>query len=252
MTKEETQFQKRLFDLAQSAYMENRYRMTNFLNEMEQNVVLQSEQEFPVAVSLFGGNAVCERKIAVFGAEEEFGYSPTMPITLLRIVPVSKKFADVLTHRDVLGAVMNLGIEREMIGDIYVKDKEGYIFCMEQMADYIIEQLCKIRHTIVQLKRVELIEAAQLSLAEGESRQLLVSSLRLDAVVAAVYHLSRQESQQLIREKRVFLGGRLNENNSGIVKENSMVSVRGKGRFYFEGVEYVTKKKKLRINIIFY
>ncbi|MDD5949253.1 MAG: YlmH/Sll1252 family protein [Lachnospiraceae bacterium] len=252
MRQEEMHFQKRLFDLAQKAYMENRYRFTHFLNEMEQDIVLQSEQEFPVAVSLFGGNSICERKVAMFGEETKFGYAPQWPVALLRFTAVSKKFAEDLTHRDVLGALMNLGMEREMIGDIFLQEKEGYIFCVDTMADYITEQLGKIRHTIVHIEQVPLSVAGQLELSKGEPRQLLVASLRLDAVVAAVYHVSRQESQKWIREKRVFIGGRLSENNSGQLLKQCMVSVRGKGRFYFDGVVAETKKQKLKISIIQY
>jgi len=68
MEQEERQFYRRLMELAKRADAQNRYQAAHFLSEPEQDVVLQSEQEFPVAVSLFGGNAVCERKIAMFGS----------------------------------------------------------------------------------------------------------------------------------------------------------------------------------------
>ena len=249
MTREEEQFAKRVKNMADKAYYENRYQMTRFLNEMEQDVVLQSEREFPIAVSFTGGYELAERKIAVFGSEELFGYEPIYPIRLLKIEPVAKKFADELTHRDVLGAVLNLGMEREMIGDILFDHKVVYLFCVEPMDQVILDQLGKIKHTIVRVTRAELDEVAQLSLGAGEERQVLVSSMRLDAVVAAVYHLSRQESQLLIREKKVFVSGRLNENNSGLLKGECMISVRGKGRFYLNGVLYETKKGKLQISI---
>ena len=127
-----------------------------------------------------------------------------------------------------------------------------YLACMQQMAEYIKTELTKIRHTIVTVSYCEETEVEDLRLAEGEEAELLVSSLRLDAVVAAVFRLSREESQRIIREKRVFVSGRLCENNSGVVKEDSMVSVRKKGRFYFHNIAAKTKKDKFKIRITRY
>ncbi len=249
---DEAKLKKRYLDIANRAYRENRYFNTKFLNEMEQDVLLQLEDELPIAVSLWGGNDIAERNIAVFGDANQFGYEFTMPVSLLHIVPAARKWADKLGHRDVLGAVMNLGIEREMVGDIYFKDNEAFLFCMSDLTEYIKNELSKIRHTIVRVEETPVSEALQWELAEGEEKHILVSSERLDAVVAAVYHLSRQESQSLIREKRVYVKGRCTENNSGLIKEESMISVRGKGRFFYSGVLRHTKKDRLMISVTVY
>lgn len=249
MSREEQQFQKRMCELARRSYMENRYCYTGFLNESEQSLLLQLEGELPIKVALFGGSPASERRLAIFGDETLFGYAAIPPVAFLHIMPAAKKFADNLTHRDVLGAVMHLGMEREMIGDIFVRDKEVYLFCMEQMQEYIVKELAKIRHTIVRVEPVPIEQAEELTLAEGKEMEILTASLRLDAVVAAAFKLSRQESQLLIRERKVFTAGRLNENNSGLLKEPVMVSVRGKGRFFYTGIAYETKKGRFRIVI---
>lgn len=247
MGREEQQFQKRMCELANRSYMENRYCYTGFLNESEQSLLLQIEEELPIKVALYGGSPASERKLAIFGDEHQFGYAAVPPVAFLHMIPVAKKFADNLTHRDVLGAVMHLGMEREMVGDIFVREKEVYLFCMEQMEEYIVKELTKIHHTIVRVEPVPIEQAEKLTLAEGKEMEVLTASLRLDAVVAATFKLSRQESQLLIRERKVFTAGRLNENNSGLLKEPVMISVRGKGRFYYTGIAYETKKGKYRI-----
>ncbi len=252
MKEEEQRIRKRLMELANRSYHSNRYEFTNFLNEMEQDIVLQLEREFPIAVSLYGIFPMSERNIAVFGNEDTFGYEEQPPVCLLKLTPVSKKYAEQLTHRDCLGALMHLGMEREMIGDILITPSAIYLACMQQMAEYIKTELTKIRHTIVTVSYCEETEVEDLRLAEGEEAELLVSSLRLDALVAAVFHISREESQRIIREKRVFVSGRLCENNSGIVKEDSMISVRKKGRFYFHNIAAKTKKDKFKIRITRY
>lgn len=78
-------------------------------------------------ITLYGGREEAERKILRFGSEAELGYEQPFPICCIRIRPLSAKFADKLSHRDYLGALMNLGIERSTIGDIL--PGEGEAFC---------------------------------------------------------------------------------------------------------------------------
>lgn len=249
MNQEDRVLRKRFEEQANRAYQTNCYVTTAFLNEMEQDVLLSGEPDYAVKVRLEGGNPLCERKIAVFGDPVLFGYEPMLPLTLLKITPVAKKFAEKLSHRDVLGAVMNLGIERSTVGDIFVQDKEVYLFCLEPMSEFIMANLTRIRHTVVKIECLPLEEAASLTLAEAVEEQVLVASLRLDAVVAAVYRISRQESQQYIRDRKVAISGRITENNSGMLKDNVMITVRGKGRFFYETIAYETKKGKYQLKI---
>lgn len=249
MKPEDRELIKRFEEQANRAYQTNCYVTTTFLKEMEQDILLGVADTLPVTVSLEGGTDIAERKIAVFGDAGMFGYEPTLPVVLLHILPVARKFAETLSHRDVLGAVMNLGVERAVIGDIFVQEKEVYLFCLEQMAEYITSQLSRIRHTVVKVQKLPLAAAQAVTLAETSEERIVVASLRLDAVIAAVYHLSRKESLQYIRDRKVALGGRINENNSGLIKEQTMVTVRGKGRFFYEGVAYETKKGKYQLKI---
>jgi len=80
----------------------------------------------------------------------------------------------------------------------------------------------------------------------------LVASERLDGLVAEIYHLSRSQSLTLFREKRVFVNGRLMENNSRSCKPGEVVNVRGFGKFIYDGIGYTTKKGKQRVRIRIY
>lgn len=77
------------------------------------------------------------------------------PIKCLKAEPLAAKFSEDLTHRDFLGAVLNLGIERAVIGDILVQKHTAWIFCHEKIADYIIENLTRVRHTTMKLSMVD-------------------------------------------------------------------------------------------------
>ena len=126
----------RLKELADRSFNGNRYTYTNFLTEAEVSEFFKIKRDLDFAKPmLFGGNDYCERKMIRFGNPEEFGYEEPLPISALVISPLNEKFSDDLTHRDFLGALMNLGIEREMLGDIFINSNRGILYCMESMAE---------------------------------------------------------------------------------------------------------------------
>ena len=143
---EEELVKKRFRELADKAYNSNTYTFTGFLGLAEISYFYELERELCyVPVTAFGGSESCERVILRFGSEELFGYVEDFPITCLKIQPLMQKFADDLSHRDFLGALMNLGIERSVLGDIIIKDNEGYLFCTNAIAPYIVENLSRGR-----------------------------------------------------------------------------------------------------------
>lgn len=118
------------------------------------------------------------------------------------------------------------------------------------MSSYIIETLDKVRHTSVRCKIAE--EAPESTVTRLERKTFQVNAARADSVIAKLYNLSRSESVELFRAKKVFVNGRLNENNSGQLKPGDKVSVRGFGRFVFVGVSGETRKGKLNVEADLY
>lgn len=242
------QLKNRFGDLADKSFRQSCYTFTNFLGLSEQDILMQNEREYSyVGLTCFGGQEGCERVIARFGKAENLSYEQEFPIVCIRISPLIKKFSDALTHRDFLGAIMNLGIDRSTIGDLFVEDKECYMFCLESMADYLIDELEQVKHTHVKCERVALEEVKELKSATPESKTLQVSSERIDAVIAKVYNISRNQSIDLFREKKIFVNGKCQENNSYLLKDRDAVSVRGHGKFLFYGIQGETKKGKLNV-----
>ena len=195
----------------------------------------------------FGGNELCERQIIGFGSEEEFGYPGTFPITVIKVTPLLEKFSDQLNHRDFLGALMHLGIERDTLGDIIVKEKTAYIFCLETIADYICKELTKVKHTNVKCDITDLaIPALTPTLEDVE---FPVSSLRLDNILASLLKCSRKDALALFEEKRVTLNGRVTGRNSITLKDGDIFSVRGYGKFIFDHAGGNTRKGKIYVHI---
>ena len=127
--KELQQLKNRFRDLAQKSFQQNMYTFTGFLGLSEQNLFWQLESEVRFAgFTFYGGGENCDRLVLRFGNPQELGYEEPFGITCIHISPLMEKFSDNFPHRDFLGALMNLGIERSTLGDIRVGKKEAYLF----------------------------------------------------------------------------------------------------------------------------
>ena len=219
--KEEELLKKRLLELAQKSYSQNVYKHTHFLNEYEQSIYQDMKKELDYAhPQLVGGHEHFTRAVVLFGSKELFGYEGEIPLACARISPVFDKFAETLSHRDYLGALMNLGIERYLIGDILVDEKCAYIFCMSHIMDLLKEQLGQVRHT----------------------RVGFVASMRLDVLVSQAYGLSRTSSDKLLKAQKVFHNGRLCISSGQKIRQGDIISVRGYGKFLVEDLGKTSKK----------
>lgn len=238
----------RLTDLAKRAYSQNIYTYSNFLSPSELALFedIRSEVSY-ICCDSFGGNELCERQIIGFGSEEEFGYPGEFPIAVIKVTPLLAKFSDDLNHRDFLGALMHLGIERDTLGDILIKDNTAYIFCLERIADYICDELTKVKHTNVKCEKTSTdIPALTPTLEDVE---FPVASLRLDGIIASLLKCSRKEALSFFEEKRVTLNGRITGRNSITLKDGDIFSVRGYGKFIFDHAGGNTRKGKIYVHI---
>lgn len=245
---EEEKLMKRFSELSEQSYQNNVFYFTDFLSASDAALVYRKTEGIRIVrddITLWGGAEGCERVMIRFGNEGEFGYSVPFPIQIIKVEPLMKKFADELNHRDFLGALMNLGIERDTIGDIVVKEKNAYVFVVERIADYIQENLSQVKHTSV--KCSVLTTMPEEVRPELESVELIVASVRMDSILAKLYHLSRTQAMELFRKKLVLVNGRVYENNSGTPKENDVIAVRGYGKFIYRRIAYDTKKGKQAI-----
>ena len=252
MEDKELQFlRRRLLELAERSYTNNIYTFTPFLGLSEQQVFYEIQREVAYAgYGMEGGSPLCERKVIRFGSPETFGYEEAYPIQCLRIEPLMPKFAERLTHRDFLGAIMNLGIERSTVGDIFVEEKAAVVFCMESIADYMTENLTQVGRTSVSCVVSEITGKLRAPVTEQVS--LSVASARIDTVVSKLYNIARSQSAELFRAGRIYVNGRMTENHSYLLKNGDAVTVRGFGRFAYMGEQGETRKGKARILVDVY
>ena len=242
---------RRFVELAKKSYNAGIFCFTDFLGLAEQAAFSEILPEIRgIPYSAFGGAFGAERVMLRFGSEEECGYDAPFPIATLKIEPTSQKFADRLTHRDFLGAILNLGIERRCIGDIVILDNVGYVFAEENIARFILEGLSRVRHTEMKLSIVE--ELPEGELYRTEERVVKVSSERVDAIIARVFSLSREDAKVLFSKGLVFVNGKCVKSPDYTPKEEEKISVRGKGRMIYSGITSTSRKGKLNVLIEVY
>lgn len=269
---------KRLLDLSNQAYYKGVVCFSDFLNLNELHIYHSLHREFSVPTESFGGYDGAERQMAAFipdalsyahlqkvsatqgaaGAQSGGKRTPSdlpelkYPIGCIRIIPASPKYAEKLTHRDILGAAMHLGIERNRLGDIICRSEEYYLFCEQDIYPFLLEQLTKIRHTAVRTERYDQSNGIETVSPNFEESSEMIASNRIDAIIARAYRLSRSESAALLAEDKIFVNGRRVSNCNESCNSGDIISVRGKGRFIFETADLLTKKGKLKVNFKYF
>ena len=245
MNEHEQKSINRFSELAERARRNGVYTYTTFHSPEGAQLAYQAAADSEIA--MWGGAENCERLMIRFGDPKELFYEEPFPIRILCVEPKQAKYAETLTHRDFLGAILNLGIERDVVGDIFVRDSSAYFFVLEEMADFICSGLDRVRHTAMRCKAVDAVPEDMLPKLKEES--VTVASPRLDAILAKVYHLSRGEAKSLFDAEKVTVNGRLCKNPETVLKENSKISARGYGKLEYRGEESTTKKGKTAITI---
>ena len=149
MQKEELMLQKRLIELSRLSYQRGIVTFSDFLNLNELNILHTiPKHELDSAYVTFGGYDHSERQMVAF-LPDALCYEYEYPISVIKISPLQKKFSDTLSHRDYLGAILNLGIERCKMGDILVEEHSAILFIHQSLENFITRELTRIKHTSV-------------------------------------------------------------------------------------------------------
>ena len=250
MQKEEVMLQKRLIELSKIAYQRNIVTYSDFLNLNELNILHTTpKNEFHSCYETFGGYDFSERQMVAF-LPDALCYKQNYPIVTLKIEPIQKKYAEPLSHRDYLGAILNLGITRSKLGDILVEENHAYVFIQQSLCDFLLEELKYIRHTSI---KVTLCNDQDFTYQpKVKEIQGSVSSLRLDSLLALAFSSSRSKLVALIENGKVFVNGKLITSNGYQIKADDIISVRGLGRFQFKETMSQTKKGRYFVTLYLY
>ena len=229
-------------DLQRAAERTGAPRFSAFLNEREAVVARCAVKGEPV---FFGGYDGAMRTVCGFVEgtyAQELQPEDIFPVSA---VTFSFRKSDTLTHRDILGALMSLEIKRELLGDILTAEGYAVVFVHENAAG-LVSAVDKIGRVGVS---AEVGVTKPLPQQKIQRMEVTVSSLRLDCVVSAAVNTSRERSASLIKSGMVNADFLPCTNVSAEVKKNTVISVRGSGRYRLAGISGETRKGKLRITI---
>lgn len=240
----------RLLDKLTLADMRDIPAYTGFLSPKEQVLSEMLINACKVRKYIFyGGYDGAERNICVFLPQwqepQDWISSEYCPLRVLRCF-WPKEIE--LTHRDFLGAVLGLGIDREKIGDILVRDDKCDIIMLEDVAEYLQYNLLKVGRAHV---KSEEIPSDSLCLPQKRTKIIkdTVNSLRLDAVAASGFSLARAKAAQLISAGRVQLNHLECIKPDRTVSAGDVISCKGYGKFILKQEAGTTKKGRIIIEI---
>ena len=236
----------KVLDKYEQSQRKNIPAATPFLSPREQQLAqaLLNAAGVRSGYALDGGYGEAERKIVVFlpdwaeGAEGE--------LVFLR---AAFHGADsVLTHRDILGSLMGLGVERDRLGDILVSPHSADIVAAPSLRDFFLREWTeagRVKLTVTEIAREELLlPQVQVKLIRDT-----VSSLRLDAVTATAFAMSRGKAAELIPADRVNLDHVPCLKPDKPVAEGAVLTVRGFGKAKLREVGGLSKKGRTGITV---
>lgn len=248
-TSEDRLIAAKLLDRSEFSARTNKPAHSDFLDPRQQQLAEKVLNSAGMGgYSFFGGYTGAERSVALFMPEtlqddelEEYKKG------IIRVIDIKPPSRCSLTHRDYLGALMGLGIRRDVTGDIVISDDKCSIIVLKDIADYIAGNLQKVGNNSISLKISDIIE---LSLQNSEAAEIsaVVSALRLDCICASAFGLSRSKAAEYIKCGKVQLNWEISQSTDKLVKEGDTFSLRGKGRAVLKKV--CNRTKKDRINII--
>ena len=252
---EERYLMRHIEDLARTASSRGIARYSGFLSDREQQLAQAAlnRTDMPEDEIRFdGGWPGAERKLLCL---EPVDSTPASPLCCVRLQCRALPGAQLPAHKDYLGSLMGLELRREALGDIVLpEDQPGvaYVFALEPAAELICQELRQAGHTDLTAEMQPLETLPAFPQAERPRQTATVSSLRLDAVLAAMLRCSRGMAAELVTAGRVEINHLPAESVHAPVYEDDVFTVRGKGRFQLTALPGKSKKDRLIIEYFQY
>ena len=237
---------KRLVELALRAARAGTRVFTKFLDPALERDCGFAAGGAGVHAEFYGGYPDAERRVCAF--YDDYAPEEPWPVVCLRLHWNASYGAP--GHRDLLGALMGLGISREETGDIVVGEGEAFLFALEEIADYICANLDAAGKT--RLRVAQAGADVRLPEPKGTTVRETVASERLDAVLAAGYNLSRAEAQRLVRSGLVKLNHIVETRPDTRLSAGDLISARGHGRLKVLDFPGMTRRGRYAVSLFRY
>ena len=219
---------------------------TDFLDMAEQKLVESFLQKQKIEhFSWQGGYANAQRKQLYFYPEKS---EEEIEIGVLRVKLPKEKIGE-YEHRIYLGGILKLGVKREKIGDILVEEDGADILVDKEILPFLLKHLGDL--TRFQKANIEEIPLQEIRKVEQkkEEKNIVVPSMRLDAIVSGIIGCSRAKAEEYLKQERVFLNYEKTTKGNKEIKENSILTIRGKGKYDIVQIVGLSKKQKIVVKI---
>lgn len=235
----------RMEDLAGQA-VKRGFSASRFLTPSEaRSVAAQFKHRDDVSLSFDGGFESAERVRAVFLHP---GWGVCDRVNLFAALKIEHRPQDTLGHRDILGALMALGVERDTFGDIMVNKQPATLVCLPELGGYITDSITMIGRVGVSVSAIDLDELPA-GTEDYSIKTDTVASLRLDTVLCAAFGLSRTKAAELIAAGRVHLNYELCLQSAKELDAGALLSVRGMGRAKLLEIGGISRKGRIFVRI---
>ncbi len=243
----------KVLDKLETLKTRNKIENTDFLNLYEQDLIDKFLKKIKFErYYFFGGAGDAERKILIMYpeklTEEMTRKNHSKMISVIKIkMPIG--MTEQYDHRMYLGGIMKLGVEREKVGDISVKNNSAEILVKNEIQKFLMQNLSSLtRFSSCEIECKNIDELEEIKTQKIEITEI-VASLRLDNIVSSLARTSRTKALEILEQERVFLNFKNETKASKQVKVGDIITIRGKGRFEFVEISGNTKKGRYVIKI---
>lgn len=229
----------------------NKITYTDFLNISEISIVKNVLKEEKIQnYIIYGGKEETDRSLVIFYPEKfskemvEKNFEKIFEVIRIKL-PNNIKYE----HREFLSGIMKLGIIREKFGDIIVTDFGADIIVLSEISKILsndLKTLTRFRKSEITIENIKELSKIE---TEFEEVNIIVSSIRLDNFVAELANCSRNNSEEIINEGRVFINSINEFKPSKKININDIITIRGKGKFIFDGIEKETRSGRYLLNM---
>lgn len=245
MQDEQKLFISKIEDLITSVNKGRYCAFSRFLSLEEQLIAKSYAEKFGINCKVYGGYEDFERGILCFFNGDE----PKKNMFPIDALFFSHGMIESINHRDVLGALMSLGIKRETVGDIIFCDGKCIFFVDPKMTDYIRQNLLSVKKCNVDIE----IHSGEVEYDKKFiEMSCTVSSMRLDCVVSEIASKSRSTASDMIEGGLIFVNGVQCQKKDRIIQICDVISVRKIGKFKISECVGKTKKDRLKLIILKY
>lgn len=231
----------------------NKIENTNFLDMHQISLVESFLKKIKYTnYVLWGGYGNSERKVLIIYpdklSEEMVAKNYAKIMSIIRIKLPETEYGK-YSHRNYLGGIMKLGLEREKVGDILVEREGADIIVLNEVKKFLLQELpmlTRFENSNIIEEKIENLKNIE---PQIEIIKIIVPSVRLDNFVSDLARTSRTKALDIIKSERVFVNGILEMKTSKQIKENDTITIRGKGRFVVKGFTGTTRSGRIIVEI---